>query len=130
MPRPEQYVRIASRFCEVAKREAATTPEASMFASYHSLESIAAAWIRHCGQTVPRGHVAKLRLFLQLSSSMPFTRVAAVLLAALNGVRNQTLYPVPRAAGYDSPDALFSPANATDAQKRVDGFRKVVAKQI
>lgn len=123
MPQPEQYRRISERYAQAAELTNRNVPEASGFEAYHAFESIGAAWIRHCGQTVPRHHKTKLTHFVRLCRGRRFGRGAAVLAQALNGLRNRMLYPIPDANGnFELPENHISTQDAQDMVRRVRGL--------
>jgi len=127
MPQPEQYRRISERYAQAAEFTDGNVPEASGFDAYHAFESIGAAWIRHCGQMVPRSHKGKMRHFIQLCRGRRFGRSAAALAGVLNGLRNRMLYPIPDVNGnFDLPENQISSEDAEDMIRRVRGIIRQV----
>lgn len=132
MPRPDQYRRIADRYAEAAQLTNGNVPEASGFAAYHAFESIGCAWIRHCGQRVPRSpHRAKIDRFIRLSRGERFERGAATLAILMNALRNEMLYPIPDGrGGYILPEIRISASNATNLLRRVRGIIRHVTPRL
>lgn len=131
MPRPKQYQRIAERYAEASGLTNRRVPEASGFAAYHAFESIGCAWIRHCGQRVPRSpHRAKTDAFVHLSRARPFGRGAATLAILLNALRNDMLYPIQDGTGFILPEDRMSEANARDLLRRVRGLMAHVSAEL
>jgi hypothetical protein len=126
------YEQIADRYLDAGGHLQDNIHEASLFASYHSFESIACAWLRHIGQQAhPLPHPEKIRRFILNSRNYRFNRQAATIGGVLQAMRNTFLYPTSDGrGGYQSPENKYSNANARQLLRDVGRVVGLVKREL
>jgi hypothetical protein len=100
-PTDGDFAQVAKRYLAAAQH-GGPAHEVLGFDAYHAVESMASAWVAHCGQVLPSRHDAKLVRFGRLTKGAPFSRQAAGIVLAFNAVRNRFLYPIDVKGGRSS----------------------------
>lgn len=124
----EAYRDIAERHVRAAQTVLAEgLHEVAIFHCYHAFESIACAAIALRSSAIPARHRAKIQRFVLLYRPYRFGLGAATLAALVEPLREQAIYPI-RDTVIAAPREAFTPGNARDLIRRVDGMvRTIVA---